>query len=141
MFPDETQILVIDDSANIRQVIASTLEKIGFYKVETAADANIALEKLNKRKAIGKPFELILSDLNMPGPSGIDFLQQVRAMPDCGNMPFIIITTESEKGAVLEAALHGVSSYVVKPFDYETIKKKLQEAWTKHGAKYLKFKN
>jgi two-component system chemotaxis response regulator CheY len=69
----------------------------------------------------------------MPGPSGLDFLKQVRATDKFQELPFILITTESEKQAVIQAALSGVSAYVVKPFNLETLTKRLQEAWKKHN--------
>ena len=136
MFPEETHILVIDDSSNIRQVISSSLERIGFRRIETAVDAHSGFEKIQKKNLSGDGYHLILSDLNMPGPSGIELLKQLRNSTEYSEIPFILITTESEKGAVLEAAMSGVSSYIVKPFDLETVKRKLKEAWGKHGSKY-----
>lgn len=135
MFPKETNILVVDDSANIRRIISDSLKRAGYKNIETAADARLALDKLKKRQEKNDPVQLILSDLNMPGPSGIEFLKQVREDVDFSPIPFILVTTESEKGAVLEAAISGVSSYIVKPFDINTVSKKLEEAWRKHGAK------
>jgi two-component system chemotaxis response regulator CheY len=133
MFPKETHILVVDDSINIRQIICDNLRKLGFIKMETAADANEAFSKLVHFSKGPSPFTLILSDLNMPGPSGLDFLKQVRATDKFQELPFILITTESEKQAVIQAALSGVSAYVVKPFNLETLTKRLQEAWKKHN--------
>ena len=138
MFPKDTHILIVDDSANIRRIIADSLKRAGFNKIDTAADAKIAFEKMQRKQGEQDPFQLILSDLNMPGPSGIDFLKQIRQHADFGEVPFILVTTESEKGSVLEAAVNGVSSYIVKPFDINTVDKKLNEAWNKHGAKLFK---
>ena len=127
-------VLVVDDSANIRRLIVDHLQKLGFKSVVQAEDANDAISKVNTQQDKGNPFTLILSDLNMPGPSGIDFLKHVRGVPAYKELPFLLITTESEKGAVLEAAMNGVSSYVVKPFTIETLTKKLGEAWRKHNG-------
>ena len=132
MFPKETHILVVDDSINIRQIIVDNLKRLGFTKLETAADANEAFAKLVKFSKGPNPFSLILSDLNMPGPSGLDFLKQTRETEPFKELPFIMITTESEKQAVIQAAVSGVSSYIVKPFNLETLTKRLQEAWQKH---------
>lgn len=138
MFPKETHILVVDDSANIRRIISDSLKRAGFNRIETAADATIAMEKIEAKNESNDSFELILSDLNMPGPSGIDFLKQIRSTDKYANLPFILVTTESEKGAVLEAAVSGVSSYIVKPFDVNTVGRKLTEAWNKHGDRYFR---
>ncbi len=133
MFDQETQILVVDDSANIRQIICENLRKIGFKNIEQAGDANEAFEKVNVLQKGPKPVQLILSDLNMPGPSGLDFLKLIRSKDEYKTLPFLLITTESEKGAVIEAAINGVSAYVVKPFNLETLKQRLTEAWKKHN--------
>jgi two-component system, chemotaxis family, chemotaxis protein CheY len=133
MFPKETHILVVDDSINIRQIICDNLRRLGFLKIETASDANEAFGKLVHFSKGPAPFTLVLSDLNMPGPSGLDFLKQVRETDKFKEMPFILITTESEKQAVIQAAMSGVSAYIVKPFNLETLTKRLQEAWKKHN--------
>ncbi len=132
MFPKHTHILVVDDSLNLRRIIVDTLNRIGFMKVVTAEDAHEAMGVLTFHADGATPINLILSDLNMPGPSGLDFLKQVRGIERFQTLPFILVTTESEKGAVIEAAMSGVSAYVVKPFTGETLTKRLQEAWRKH---------
>jgi two-component system chemotaxis response regulator CheY len=134
MFSKETQILVVDDSINIRQIITENLKRLGFSRIETAGEAKEAFTKLVQAEKAGTPFQLILSDLNMPGPSGLDFLKQCRENETFKNVPFIMITTESEKQAVIQAAVSGVSAYIVKPFNLETLTKRLKEAWTKHNS-------
>lgn len=133
MFPKETHILVVDDSVNIRQIICDNLKRLGYSRVEVAADANEAFAKLVKFSKGPTPFDLVLSDLNMPGPSGLDFLKQVREEEKFKKLPFIMVTTESEKQAVIQAAVSGVSGYIVKPFNLETLTKRLGEAWAKHN--------
>ena len=132
MFPKESHILVVDDSVNIRNIICDNLKRLGFSHMETAPDANDAFSKLVSFSKTPNPVTLILSDLNMPGPSGLDFLRQVRETEKFKDIPFVLITTESEKQAVIQAALAGVSAYVVKPFNLESLTKRLQEAWKKH---------
>jgi two-component system, chemotaxis family, chemotaxis protein CheY len=132
MFGKDTHILVVDDSINIRQIICDNLRRVGFTKIETASDANEAFSKLVHFSKGPNPFNLILSDLNMPGPSGLDFLKQCRETEQFRDVPFIMITTESEKQAVIQAAVSGVSAYVVKPFNLDTLTKRLKEAWSKH---------
>jgi two-component system chemotaxis response regulator CheY len=133
MFPKETHILVVDDSLNIRRVIVDSLQKLGFVKISSAEDVTEAYSKLNMFADSPTPIALILSDLNMPGQSGLDFLKMVRKQDKYQKLPFILVTTESEKGAVIEAAMSGVSAYVVKPFNVDILTKRLKEAWKKHN--------
>lgn len=133
MFPKETHILVVDDSLNIRRIVVDSLQRLGFQKITTAEDAVEALGKLKFFAKTPQSIGLVLSDLNMPGPSGLEFLKQVRADQEFLTLPFVLVTTESEKGAVIEAAASGVSGYVVKPFNLETLTKKIKDAWRKHN--------
>ena len=132
MFHKETHILVVDDSLNIRRIVVDSLQRLGFSKITTAEDATEAFGKLKFFSKTTNAVGLVLSDLNMPGPSGLDFLRQARAESDFVDLPFLLVTTESEKGAVIEAAASGVSGYVVKPFNLETLTKKIKDAWRKH---------
>ena len=132
MFAKDTYILVVDDSANIRHIICDNLRQMGFSKMEVASDGNEGFSKLVHQQKAGTPFALVLSDLNMPNLNGLEFLKQVRKSEEFKELPFVLITTESEKGAVIEAAVNGVSSYIVKPFNIETLTRRLTEAHKKH---------
>lgn len=133
MFAKETHVLVVDDSLNIRRIIVDSLQRLGFSKITTAEDAVEAIGKLKFFCKTPHAIGLVLSDLNMPGPSGLDFLRQVRLEQDFLGLPFLLVTTESEKGAVIEAASAGVSGYVVKPFNLDTLTLKIKGAWKKHN--------
>ena len=132
MFAKETHVLVVDDSLNIRRIVVDSLQRLGFSKITTAEDAVEALGKLKFFATSPHAIGLVLSDLNMPGPSGLDFLKQIRNESEFVTLPFLLVTTESEKGAVIEAAAAGVSGYVVKPFNLETLTKKIEAAYKKH---------
>ena len=132
MFPKETHVLVVDDSLNIRRIVVDSLQRLGFKKITVAEDAFEAQGKLKFFSESENPVGLVLSDLNMPGPSGLEFLKQCRADAAFATLPFLLVTTESEKGAVIEAAASGVSGYVVKPFNLETLTKKIKDAYKKH---------
>jgi two-component system chemotaxis response regulator CheY len=133
MFAKETHVLVVDDSLNIRRIIVDSLQRLGFTKITTAEDAVEALGKVKFFSKTPHAIGLVLSDLNMPGPSGLDFLRQVRTEVDFLTLPFLLVTTESEKGAVIEAAAAGVSGYIVKPFNLDTLTVKIKSAWKKHN--------
>lgn len=134
MFAKETHILVVDDSLNIRRMVVDSLQRLGFAKITTAEDVPEAESKLAYFSKTENPIGLILSDVNMPGPSGLDFLKSVRGRPGFEELPFLLVTTESEKGPVIQAAALGVSSYVVKPFTIETLSKRIKDAWNKHNS-------
>lgn len=115
-------VLIVDDSAAIRKILQRVLRQtdIPVGEVHEAGDGVEALEALKTCK-VG----LILSDINMPNMDGLQFLTQVRAMPDWKTVPIVMITTEGSQNKVMEAVQLGASGYVRKPFTAEQIKEKL----------------
>lgn len=108
-------IMVVDDSAVMRQAVSFTLMNAGFGVVE-AVDGADALLKLSKTKV-----ELIISDLNMPKMDGIGFLKAVRTMPEYKFIPVIMLTTESQEAKMKEGKLAGAKAWMIKPFKPERI--------------------
>lgn len=115
-------ILVVDDYNTMRRIIRNLLKQLGFDNVDEAAHGGEALEKLKE-----KTFGLIISDWNMEPMTGLELLKQVRVHenPAVKNLPFIMVTAESKPENVIMAKQAGVSNYVVKPFNAETLKGKL----------------
>ncbi|MDX1974357.1 MAG: response regulator [Rickettsiales bacterium] len=114
------QILVVDDYNTMRRIIRNLLKQLGFDHVDEAADGTDALTKLAE-----KQYGLVISDWNMEPMTGLELLKQVRASDKFKNIPFIMVTAESKPENVIAAKQAGVSNYVVKPFNAETLKGKL----------------
>lgn len=133
MFPANTKFLVVDDFATMRKIIKKVLVELGYSNIEEADDGKPALEALKNAHSTGNPFQFVISDWNMPGMTGIDLLKACKADPNFKNLPFMLVTAESEQKNIVEAAKAGVSDYVVKPFNANTLKGKLEKIWTKHS--------
>lgn len=103
-------ILVVDDSASIRQVVTLALQGAGYQTME-AGDGKEALSKLDGNRA-----NLIISDVNMPNMDGITLLQELKKRPDTKFTPVIMLTTESEAGKKEQGKAAGAKAWVVKPF-------------------------
>ncbi|MFL9813686.1 response regulator [Stutzerimonas sp. VN223-3] len=103
-------ILIVDDSASIRQVVGIALKGAGYDVIE-ATDGQNALNKLT-----GQRVHLIISDVNMPVMDGITFLKQVKARPEYKFTPVIMLTTESAEGKKAQGQAAGAKAWVVKPF-------------------------
>lgn len=121
----DTHILVIDDMAAIRSVIEKVLNRAGFSNVTQAEDGSIGWEIIQNN--IGKESEvgLIICDWNMPNVTGIELLQMVRSSTDLKDLPFLMVTTEGAKSNVLEALSAGVSNYVIKPVNPDSLMQKV----------------
>ncbi len=136
MFAPETRILVVDDMLTMRKMVKKALTSIGFSNIVEAPDGEQAWKKVQDAAGLGAPFQLIISDWNMPNKKGIDLLKDVRGYEQTKNTPFLLLTAESEKAQVIEAVTAGVSEYIIKPFNKEGLEVKLQNAYKKHfGAK------
>lgn len=104
----DIKILVVEDDESIRDAIIDTLEMTG-YQVEAVVCAEDAIVSLNSNS-----YQLILSDMNMPGLSGIELLKKVKQDSD---VPFILITAYGTVNTAIEAMRFGAADYLMKPFD------------------------
>jgi two-component system chemotaxis response regulator CheY len=120
MVDKKMAILVVDDYNTMRRIVRNLLKQLGFENVEEAADGTEALAKLRE-----KTFHLVISDWNMQPMTGLDLLKHVRADAKLKDMPFIMVTAESKPENVMIAKQAGVSNYIVKPFNAETLKTKM----------------
>lgn len=109
-------IMLVDDSATILLSISSILTKAG-YAVEKASDASQGLSKFKS----GAKIDLLITDLNMPGMNGIEFIKEVRKLPTCKFMPILFLTTESQQEKRAEARSAGASGWLVKPANAEQL--------------------
>jgi two-component system, chemotaxis family, chemotaxis protein CheY len=103
-------ILIVDDSASLRQVVSTSLKAAG-YDVLEGCDGVDALTKLDGRK-----IHLIISDVNMPNMDGIAFLKAVKQLPTYKFTPVIMLTTEAGDDKKREGQAAGAKAWVVKPF-------------------------
>lgn len=131
MFPSTTRILIVDDMKSLRTMLADLLRGMGYVSIAEAQDGQDAWDLMMSASQKLQPFELIISDWNMPVMSGLDLLKKIRSFPSWRYLPFIMLTTESEKGKVIEALSCGVSNYLVKPLDADALKDRLQKVHAK----------
>ena len=116
------KILVVDDFSTMRRIVKNLLGDLGFKNIEEADDGNTALPKLQSGN-----FDFLVTDWNMPGMTGIDLLKAVRADPNLASLPVLMVTAESKREQIIEAAQAGVNGYVVKPFTAGTLEEKISK--------------
>lgn len=115
-------VLIVDDYKTMLRIVRNLLKQIEFNNVEEAADGAEALAKLRSGS-----FGLIISDWNMQPMTGLQLLQEVRTDSKLKSIPFIMVTAESKTDNVVAAKRAGVSNYIVKPFNAETLKEKIEK--------------
>jgi two-component system chemotaxis response regulator CheY len=114
-------ILVVDDYHTMIRIIRHLLRQIGFTNLDDAPEGSVALSKMQIKR-----YGLIICDWNMAPMNGYELLQQIRADPSLSSTPFIMVTAESKTEKVIAAKQAGVNSYIVKPFNAETLKNKIE---------------
>jgi DNA-binding NtrC family response regulator len=114
MFQKSTKILVVDDDLSIRNMLSIVLKKCG-YEVTTADSGESALKRLKTEF-----FDLLISDIKMPGISGIELLKKIKTLQP--EMPVIMITAYASANDAVEAMKLGAEDYITKPFNLEELK-------------------
>jgi len=113
-------ILIVDDYKTMLRILRNLLRQLNFVNIEEATDGSMALQKLRQQD-----FGFVISDWNMEPMTGIQLLREVRSDDKLKHLPFIMITAESKSENVIAAKQAGVSNYIVKPFNAETLKNKM----------------
>jgi len=113
-------ILVVDDYKTMIRIIRNLLKQIGFDDVDEAADGSEALGKMREKR-----YGLVISDWNMEPMTGYELLKEVRSDDRLQRTPFIMVTAESKTENVIAAKKAGVNNYIVKPFNAQTLKSKI----------------
>jgi two-component system chemotaxis response regulator CheY len=122
-------ILVVDDYTTMIRIIRNLLKQLGFADIDDATDGTAALAKMRSKR-----YGLVISDWNMEPMTGYDLLREVRSDPSLGETPFIMVTAESKTDNVIAAKKAGVDNYIVKPFNAQTLKAKIEAVFVDHEA-------
>ena len=110
-------VLVLDDVHTMTRIVDSMLRKCGFTNVEQVHDAATALQKLRTQ-----PYLFVISDREMPGMSGLDFVREVRADSKIGYLPIIMMSASSNSQLAEEAIAAGANAFLNKPFTLTTLR-------------------
>ncbi|TBW32878.1 response regulator [Siculibacillus lacustris] len=118
-------VLVVDDYKTMIRIIRNLLKQLGFDDVDEASDGTEALGKMKERR-----YGLVISDWNMEPMTGYELLKHVRSDPGLTRTPFIMVTAESKTENVIAAKKAGVNNYIVKPFNAQTLKGKIEAVFS-----------
>ena len=123
------KILIVDDFSTMRRIIKNLLRDLGFENTSEADDGNTALPMLKRGG-----FDFLITDWNMPGMTGMELLQEVRADADLQSLPVLMVTAEAKRDQIVAAAQAGVNGYIVKPFTAVTLKEKIEKIFERINA-------
>ena len=116
------QAVIVDDQFTMRALVRTGLQQIGIMQVREFPTATEAWQSLQTQSA-----HFVISDFNMPGMDGLQFLRTMRANPKMANTAFILLTGRADKELVTRALQFGANNYLVKPFTVATLKQKIEQ--------------
>jgi len=117
-------VLSVDDSGVMRRIIGRTVAVLGYGFLE----ASNGLEGLEVLARHHEEIALIILDVNMPEMDGFQFLERIKANPEFKPIPVMMLTTESERGKIIQAIKAGAVNYICKPFNTEDLTVKITES-------------
>ncbi|MEO7114416.1 MAG: response regulator [Caldimonas sp.] len=123
------RFLVVDDFATMRRIVKGLLKDMGCHHADEAEDGVQALAKLKE-----KPFDFVVSDINMPNMTGFELLAAIKADEALKHLPVLMVTAEARKEDIVLAARSGAAGYIVKPFTKATLEEKVQRILQKMAA-------
>jgi two-component system, chemotaxis family, chemotaxis protein CheY len=116
------RFLVVDDYAPMREIIRKVLQELGYEHIQEANDGATALPMLQSM-----PFDMLITDWNMPKLAGIDLVRSVRAEPNLAKLPVIMVTAEVKREQIIAATQAGVNGYIIKPFTPAVLAEKVRK--------------
>lgn len=129
MFPTTTNILLIDDMKGVRVLVSKILKELGYQNIKEANNGKEGLDVLKSLYGKTDSIELVIADLRMPVMDGMELLKIVRNTSEFKNLPYVILTAESEKSNVVTAVKLGVNDYLIKPITAIQLSRKLEAIW------------
>lgn len=130
------RVLIVDDLESYRYGMREMLQEIGVKNIAEARDGEEAWNKTLLESKGPEPFDLIISDINMPKMNGLELLKQVRSLKKTNMINYILVSTENENKTIFTALDLGISDYIIKPWEKESAKNKIQKVLAKIFANY-----
>ncbi len=123
---DDKKVLVIDDSAVLRTILAKNLVEVGFQKsnIMESKDGEDGLDKLLVDK-----YDLVITDWYMPNMDGLEFVKMIKEKDHLKNIPLLMVTSEMDSKKELQAFPAGISAYIIKPFTANDLASTIKEVF------------
>lgn len=130
----DTSILIVDDDDDVINYMKTLLRKNGYLNIHAESDGVKAVDYVEQSYMENKKIDVILADWEMPELDGIHFLDYLKRNADFNDIPFVMVTADSDRVHVVEAINHGVSQYLIKPFDEKKLMSKINQVMKRKAA-------
>ncbi len=123
----DARVLIVDDNASDRLLIKTILIKLGIQNLQEAENVNAAAFKIQNAIGVGKKFDLIILDWNMPGKSGFELLKEIRTQKETNDTSVIMVTSVSETEKIRDSLRMGIEDFILKPLKHEHLAAKVEK--------------
>ncbi|MDY7574377.1 response regulator [Actimicrobium sp. CCI2.3] len=130
----DLHFLLTSDSESTSRVIVQLLRELGYMKVSEANDGAMAMRAFANARTIGAPITFLITDCAMPLMDGLELMRTVRADEQLRAVPMLMVTADATREHILEAASAGADDYLVKPFNSDKLKQKIDLLLTKYAT-------
>ena len=124
---NDFHFLVVNDALSMRHVVTHLLKELGYRKISEAVDGAMALRACKNARVVGAPITFIITDYAMPIMNGMDLIRTIRSTPSLAELPILMVTPHASKEDILAAAEAGTDGYIVRPFNANALRRKLDE--------------
>ncbi|NMC64445.1 MAG: response regulator [SAR324 cluster bacterium] len=131
----DLKILIVDNVESARKAVMRHLSKLGYSNFTEAENGQEAISMLE-----AMPFDLIISDFEMPSMDGIKLMREIRQREELKDIPFVLIATTATKQEVFKAFKSGISSYILKPFSAKILQETIERLVNKSETKPISAK-
>ena len=129
------KILIVDHVSAMRGATKTMLSKVGFKNLVETDCAEKAWKKIEEGIEEEEKVEFVITELDLPSMSGIEFLQSIRSNPQTKGVPVLIVTGDAEQTRIVEAVKAGANNFIVKPFSSQVLQDKIAAIFQKSKKK------
>lgn len=121
------KIVIVEDAHVTRKMLVNKLTRLGIEGIVSYSNSAEAWEDIANSLLDGEPYDLVITDLNMPEMDGMVLLENIKEDPISEQIPVIIVSADHDQYVIDEALYHGASAYYTKPVDFEELRDKINE--------------
>lgn len=123
----QAKVLICDDLPAMRADLSNILRELGFQHIIECQDGKAGWEKAKSEAQYERAFDIIFLDINMPQMNGIQLLKSLRGIESYKKTPIFMVSTENEKDIIIKCIMEGANDYILKPFQPDTVKEKINK--------------
>jgi CheY-like chemotaxis protein len=126
----KSKLIIIEDSAFSRVTLYNLLESIGYTRIDIPEDSAEGWDMIAQSLVEGEAYDLVITDLNMPGLDGMDLIEKIKSDPGSSHLKILVISADADKNIIDTALRLGAADYIVKPAEKHHLQKTIEKVFS-----------